>query len=239
MGSTRKKADPRRRPLTVLFEDDHWVAIHKPAGIPVHGGAGKTGPSVLERLRDRGELHLVHRLDRATAGVLLLARTGADAARLAKRWTEVEKEYWALCAHAPQVGTIERPLKDPDGRARVAVSHVERCWGLSQGFSGTAHLAKIRIETGRLHQIRRHLAAVNAPILNDDKYGDFEANRRFVDDAKSLGLPRPKHLMLFCRRLRLPAGAGFPALIDAEWPRGWVELLTAGGQLVDDLDAVT
>lgn len=235
MAPARRRREPRRRPLTVLYEDDAWVVIDKPAGIPVHGGAGRAGPSVLERLEaERGErLHLAHRLDRGTAGVLLLARRAEAARAAAAAWDTVEKRYWALVSGAPpEAKTIERPLPDPDGRARAARTDVLAARAL-EGWRGSVVL--VRITTGRLHQIRRHLAAVGHPVLMDDKHGDFAANGALVDWAQRAGLPRPKHPFLLCWRLTAPPGAGLPTPLTASWPRSWPPLLGLGGVGVDDL----
>lgn len=227
--SRRKRNGPRRRPLDVLHEDEDWLAVDKPSGVPVHGGAGRTGPSVLERLREeRGlELHLVHRLDRGTAGVLLLAKRPERARAASDAWPEVEKRYWALAGGRLVGGVIDRPLRDPDGRAKAARTLVQRVEPLRLGPL-EASLAEVRLETGRLHQIRRHLAGSGHPVLMDDRHGDFDLNRRFADAVRERGLPRPKHLMLRCAGLRPPAGLGLPPL-EAPWPRPWLRLLEAVG----------
>lgn len=237
--SRSKRRAPRRRPLDVLYEDPRWVAIDKPAGIPVHGGAGRAGPSVLERLEEeRGEkLLLAHRLDRSTAGVLLLART-PDAAREAGAWwDEVTKTYFAVVAGRAVPGILDAPLPDPDGRARAARTEVEATWPLQLGEL-TASLCRLSLHTGRLHQIRRHLAGAGHPVLMDDKHGDFRRNRELGAWAAEQELARPKHLLLRCARLRPPARAGLPVL-EAPWPRTWPPLLTAGGGRLDDLDGLT
>lgn len=228
MTKRKKKGPPRRRPLDVLFESEAWLVVDKPAGIPVHGGAGKTGPSILERLaEERGlHLHLAHRLDRGTAGVLVLAKQPDGAREASEAWPDAVKTYEAVTAGGLVPRTITTPLRDPDGRARSAHTEVIAADGLE--LAGlTLSLATIRIQTGRLHQIRRHLGGIQHPVLGDDKHGDFELNRRFVEAARSAGLPRPKHLLLRCASVEVPARLGLP-LVSAPRPRGWEPLLQTG-----------
>jgi 23S rRNA-/tRNA-specific pseudouridylate synthase len=237
MASTPRRREPRRRPLTLLHEDARWVAVDKPPGVPVHGGAGKTGPSVLERLEGQlgARLHLVHRLDRGTGGALLLARRAEDARRASELWADVEKRYWAIAEGAPRPGLIDRPLPDPDGRARPARTELLRVHAL--GGLGVS-LCLVRIATGRLHQIRRHLAGAGHPVLLDDRHGDFARNKAFAEEVREMGLPKPKHLFLVCASLRAPPDSGLPPRLAASWPRGWPPLLERGGLAVDDLSSL-
>lgn len=237
MGSTKKKAN-RRRPLDILARNESWVAVVKPAGIAVHGGAGKTGASVIDRLEEElgAKLHLAHRLDRGTTGVLLLSTTAEGARAASAAWGSVTKTYLAVTKGRPKPGRIELPLRDPDGRAKSAVTEVETSLPLE---ALDAAVVRVRIETGRLHQIRRHLAAVGHPVLMDDRHGDFAANKAFGDAVKALGLTKPKHLMLLCRELRLPPSLFEGRTLVAPWPRSWGELFGATGLAVDELDGVS
>jgi 23S rRNA pseudouridine1911/1915/1917 synthase len=166
----------------LLLADADLVAVDKPAGIPAQ-------PTLTS---DRGHLpelvgallgapvHLVHRLDRETSGVTVLARTAAAARRLAEDFREgrPEKTYLALCARAPEPpgGRIDAPLgKDPRHPGRRAVRPdgepaATRYRTLAVGPGGVA-LVEARPETGRTHQIRVHLAHLGAPILGDARHG--------------------------------------------------------------------
>lgn len=192
---------------------------------------------MLDRLQEeRGErLHLAHRLDRATAGVLLLGRGVEQVRQAARGWDLVEKQYWALVfgrAKAPLV--IDAPLRDQDGKAQSAKTEVLGSLLLSQ--AGPISACLVRIKTGRLHQIRRHLAGVDWPVVMDDKYGDFAANKRFRTAAsEDRGGPRPKHNFLLCRRLVAPPESGLPPRLEAPFPPSWRSLLDTLRVSVDDL----
>ncbi|HCX34030.1 MAG TPA: RNA pseudouridine synthase [Rhodocyclaceae bacterium] len=181
------------RPIPVLFEDDALLVLDKPAGRAVHGGSG-ISHGVIEQLRaERPEakfLELVHRLDRDTSGVLLLARkrSALTAMHARLRAGEVRKTYLALVSGRWREAErrIELPLHKfvtPEGERRVAVradgkpavSRVRllRRW---RNFS----LLEVELETGRTHQIRVHLAHLGFPILGDEKYGDFALNRKLA-----------------------------------------------------------
>lgn len=238
-GPRRRRASPPR-PLTLLHTDDRWVVVEKPAGIPVHGGAGSGGPTVLDRLEQQlGErLHLAHRLDRGTAGVLLLARSGEDARRASELWDQIEKRYWALAFGVPKAPSVfDARLPGPDGRLREAATALDHALVLP-GLATRVSACALRLDTGRLHQIRRHLAGAGHPVVLDDRYGDFSANKAFIDDLRARGLPRPKHPFLFCERLRAPSRLGLPGPLRAAWPRAWHSVLEGGGLSVDDLDGL-
>jgi len=188
-----RRAAPARSPVlgrAVLHEDDHILAIDKPAGMAVHGGSG-VSRGVIEQLRlERPQvrfLELVHRLDRETSGVLLLAkkRSALTALHAQLREGRVEKRYLALVKgewrRARQ--TVRLPLAKyvtGEGERRVSVDeggmHAETTFSLEQGFDGFS-LMGAELHTGRTHQIRVHLAHLGFPIAGDDKYGDFALNK--------------------------------------------------------------
>ena len=185
--------------LPVLYEDEHLLAIDKPAGIAVHGGSG-VAHGAIESLRsmrpDARYLELVHRLDRETSGVLLLAkkRSALVALHEALREHAVDKRYLAGVAgrfrnERQRVRLALEKRVNARGDKRVSVSEAGQSAEtlfrrLARGSEFS--LLEAQLLTGRTHQIRVHLAHLRHPILGDDKYGDFELNRRL----RKLGLKR-------------------------------------------------
>ena len=204
--------DPNRAPpksmleklqASIVFEDKALLVIDKPSGIVTHGGSGVSFGVIegLRALRPNDALELVHRLDRDTSGVLVLAKKRSALLQLQALMREQdgqagpEKQYLALLVGKLPSGTmtVTAPLQksvmqggermvrvDPDGKA--SVSHftlLER----RAGFS----FCKIRIETGRTHQIRVHAAHIGHPVAGDDKYGDKDANKKL---STQFGLKR-------------------------------------------------
>lgn len=180
----------------VIEEDDCFVAIDKPTGLASHGGSGVSFGAIelMRAARPHQTLELVHRLDRDTSGVLLLAKKRSALREVQKEIREgrVEKRYLALMSGriSQRPFNIEVPLdvnKQSQGMVRVsergkyALSRVR--W---VDWVGGHSLAEITIETGRTHQIRVHAKHVEHPLLGDDKYGDFALNRQ----VKPLGLKR-------------------------------------------------
>lgn len=201
------------RTFAVLFEDDALIALDKPAGLAVHGGSGLSF-GLIEQLRSARPrapfLELVHRLDRETSGVLLVAkkRSALVALQDQLRSRRMGKVYQALVAGAwpEQLKVIDAPLQKrvlPDGQRHVRVvaadaADARRAVTLVQVVQRwpAATLLEVGIKTGRTHQIRVHLAAQGCPILGDAKYGDFALNKRLA--ARGL-----KRMFLHAARLRL------------------------------------
>ena len=214
--SLRSQAPPVDLP--VILEDEALLVVDKPAGIAVHGGSGVSF-GVIEAMRaarpQQRFLELVHRLDRDTSGLLMIAkkRSALTALHAALRAGRVRKRYLALVrgAFGPAARTVELPLKKfvatsgerrvsvhPEGRESKTVFRLERRVGEFSLVSADLH-------TGRTHQIRVHLAHVGFPIAGDDKYGDFEFNR----ELRRRGL---KRLFLHAAELELTHPATGAAL---------------------------
>lgn len=190
-------------PLEFLHIDEHLAVVVKPAGLTVHAAPTETGPTLtaallhhLQRLSDEGGTDrpgIVHRLDKETSGVLVVARDNPAHVALSRQFAErvVEKEYTALCIDAPDppVGTVDSPIERHP-------QHRQRMWSGGHGRSalteyrvaeawGPFALVDVAIHTGRTHQIRVHLLTCGAGIVNDDKYsgGRMGSLRKFLRDG--------------------------------------------------------
>jgi tRNA pseudouridine65 synthase len=166
--------------LDVLFQDERLVAFAKPSGLLVHRGWGND-PVVLVDLAERAlgrKVYPVHRLDRATSGVLLLALDSSAAAAMCAQFEHslARKRYLALVRGVPpEQGVIDHPIPRREGGPRVpAVTEFERLHALERYA-----IVEARPRTGRLHQVRRHLKHISHPIIGDVNYGKGEHNRLF------------------------------------------------------------
>ena len=216
MAATVASGAPARL-FSILFEDEHVLAIDKPAGVAVHGGSGVSF-GVIEQLRMARPqalfLELIHRLDRETSGVLLIAKKRSALKHLQNQFREREtgKTYLALVlGHWPaSKKVLDKPLHKyllANGERRVKVVSKDDPDGmpsvtLVKPRATSTHdftLLEVTIKTGRTHQIRVHLASEGHPIAGDDKYGDFDQNKMLM---RLVETPPLKRMYLHAWRLQ-------------------------------------
>jgi 23S rRNA pseudouridine1911/1915/1917 synthase len=195
-------------PLTIVFEDPHLLVVDKPAGLVVHPAAGnRDGTLVNALLHHCGESlsgiggvarpGIVHRIDKDTSGLLVVAKTDVAHEGLAKQFAahSIERKYLAIVSGVPKSGhgTVDAPLARSaanrkkiaiveGSRGKRAVTHWKRLEVLDD-----AALVECSLETGRTHQVRVHMASIGHPLLGDPVYGRSKAHRELL---KSLGFHR-------------------------------------------------
>ncbi len=220
-------AHPTPRGIDLLFVDEHMVIANKPSGLLVHRGWDDDDDVALFRVRDAigAYVHPVHRLDRGTSGALVFARTTEAAARLGRAFEEgrVHKRYLALVRGRPPLsGTIDHPVPRQEAGARVpaltrfrlvATSPVDRC-----------SLVEAMPETGRLHQVRRHLKHIHHPLVGDVNYGSGEINRHYRATYGLHRLALHAHLLTFEHPFTLA-----PCTVAAPMPDDLARALVALG----------
>jgi 23S rRNA pseudouridine955/2504/2580 synthase len=255
----KEKSDERdtavpAREFPVLFEDDALLAINKPAGVAVHGGSGVSFGVIEQLRRARPQarfLELVHRLDKETSGILLVAKKRSALTTLQDvfRNRQVQKTYAALVigdwpAARKVIDVSLHKFLTPEGERRVmavkgedegrrSISLVHVVQRYTQ-FS----LLDVTIKTGRTHQIRVHLQHEGHPIVGDDKYGDFALNKALGRgsvnepisgvDRRQLPEGRFARMFLHARYLRLSHPVtGEPLTLEAPLPQDCAQLLAA------------
>jgi 23S rRNA pseudouridine955/2504/2580 synthase len=218
-------ADTRLLQERVLYRDDEMIVINKPEGLAVQGGTGTSRhlDGLLDALRFEAKERprLVHRLDKDTSGVLVLARSARAAARIGElfRSKATRKVYWAITVGAPKPrnGKIDQPLAKqagPDGE-RVAADHEEGDRALTY-YRTVARagdrFAWLALEpvTGRTHQLRVHCLTLGTPVLGDGKYGGAAAH--------PASLPQASKLHLHARAIALPLASGKTLAVTAPLP---------------------
>ena len=197
---------PEEIPVPVMFEDEHLVVVDKPAGLVVHPGAGNPSGTLVNALLARGisggadssRPGVVHRLDRDTSGLMVVAKGETAYSRLVGMMSrrEVGRVYRAVVVGTglPETGTVDSPVgRDPEnptlmaaGVGKEAVTHFEK---LTEAGGHT--MLRVRLETGRTHQIRVHLAAIGHPVYADPLYGTPEPKRRLWLHAEKLLFRHP------------------------------------------------
>lgn len=209
--------------IPIIFENEEIFVINKPAGVSVQGGEGIAHPLDEEFSKQVGfKIFLVHRLDKETCGLMIVAKSSSAASKWIKMISSklVQKEYTAICFGEPKIngkkqksgtifGEIEKKGREQEALTHFKVVDVKKITCESekrnqdgilekQTFDFTISKLRLTLETGRMHQIRIHLASINCPIIGDGKHGDFKLNKLA---KKSLKI---KNLLLCCNKITLP-----------------------------------
>ena len=200
--------------IDILYVDDDVVVVNKPSGLLVHRGWDNDDDVALFRVRDAvgQHVHPVHRLDRGTSGALLFARSSAVAAVLASQFESgrVDKRYLALVRGSPpDDGLIDYAIEKKEGGPKVRA--VTRFRTVARSTVDRCSLVEAFPETGRLHQIRRHLRHIDHPLVGDVKHGSGVINRHYRATYNLRRLALHAHFMAF----EHPARPGERVAIEA------------------------
>jgi 23S rRNA pseudouridine1911/1915/1917 synthase len=255
------RAEPESIPLDILYEDSDLLIVNKPAGMSVHAGTGNSRGTLVNALLGRGQNlsrggsqadalrpGIVHRLDKQTSGLIIIAKNDYSHAKLAEsfRTRAVKKTYLALAEgkFASNAGRIELPIgrdpvhrtrmkafADPSGQqsriASVRSREARTDWHKLVEF-GLATLLQVQLHTGRTHQIRVHFSAVKHPLVGDSLYG--AARELYVADTK---IPATHRQFLHAAKL------GFPHPRTAQWIESRAPLPQELREYLDALAAAT
>ncbi|MBI2377869.1 MAG: RluA family pseudouridine synthase [Deltaproteobacteria bacterium] len=191
--------------VTIVHEDEDLLIVGKPGTIAVHGGAGEARATLIDLVAEAYEapvdLHLVHRLDKGTSGIVAIAKSRDAKLEISRAWADAQKLYLAVV-----FGSLSGPrvLTDPvehRGELRSAETRLVPIAALDR-LEPAACLVRIELLTGRTHQIRQHFAEAGHPVAFDDQHGDFAKNRALHKSGKALGLSK-KTLLLHAVSLEL------------------------------------
>ena len=249
---TVSAADVKEMERLVLHRDEQLIVLNKPSGLASQGGPGITRhlDGLLDALRDGGDRpRLVHRLDRDTSGVIVLARTAGVAAKLAAafRTRAVEKTYWAVVSGHPdpEEGQIDQPLKRVSGafgERTVATDRKDkegqRAYTTYRMLDAAGRkLAWLELQplTGRTHQLRVHCVSLGTPIVGDEKYAEPRDNGSGGSFVEGLA----DRLHLHARALLLPHPAGGTLEVTAPLPPHMRDTFSILGFQVPSAPAVT
>ena len=233
---------PADIPVEVLYEDSDVVVVNKPAGMTVHPGSGTGEDTLVHAMMHncKGKLSMaggamrpgiVHRLDKETSGVMIMAKTDRAYYALVEKFSEreMEKTYLALVCGVPSVrtGSIQKPIaRHPSFRTKMCVGDSETGrdahtdWEMVESFGADAALLKCRIHTGRTHQIRVHLTSIGFPILGDYTY-NFQKNK-----MKKIAPPQRVMLHAYSLKMGHPTRPGKVIDVSAKPPKDFLDLVS-------------
>ncbi len=243
-------------PFTILHEDRYLIVVDKPAGLVVHPGAGRPSGTLVDALvstrsemltvGEPGRWGVVHRLDRDTSGVMVVAKTQAAHAALSLQFKEhtVHRIYLALVRGNPgkDTGTVDAPLgRHVKDRKRMSTStnksrRAVTNWAVRRRF-GSVTLVEVRPETGRTHQIRVHLASIGLPVLGDQVYGKPRKTGTFPDPVllKASKLLKRQALHAAVLGFTHPTGLGYVEFAS-DLPEDIADVASLLGEEHDDTD---
>ncbi|MDX8431207.1 MAG: RluA family pseudouridine synthase [Candidatus Algichlamydia australiensis] len=220
---------PENIPLNILFEDEHLIAVHKPAGMVVHPAPGHpTGTFVnallyhCKNISEVGEEHrpgIVHRLDKDTSGVLLAAKTRIAHEKLTELFAkrEMQKEYLAICVGNPGAGVIDKPIGRHHLRRKEMAITEKGKEAITEfetlSFEEPFSLVRLKPKTGRTHQIRVHLQSLGTPVFGDRTYGFEKMNTKHEAPRMMLHAHRLTFIHPFTgEKISLEASSEFPKI---------------------------